>query len=144
MNGRVFGLLLLAVACKETPTREGSPDAGSHSSLAGTWVGVQSVAASGPGNLAKLRLDTAPGGQVSGVLQVSEGDANDFGTIGTLAGPAQGGNFSRGPLLPDGGVEARYTATVAPSSSLNHIDMVEQHKDLDGNPLPVYYRFDRQ
>jgi hypothetical protein len=81
---------------------------------------------------------------VSGVLQISEGDANDFGTIGTLAGPAQGGNFSRGPLLPDGGVEARYTATVTPSSSLNHIDMVEQHKALDGNPLPVYYRFDRQ
>jgi hypothetical protein len=144
MNGRVFGLLLLAVACKETPTGGGSPDAGSRSSLAGTWVGVQSVDPNGPGNLAKLQLDTAPSGQVSGLLQISEGDANDLGSIGTLAGPGQGGNFSRGPLLPDGGVEARYVLTVTPSSSLNHVDMVEQHKDLDGGSFPVYYRFDRQ
>lgn len=143
MNGRVFGLLLLAVACKEIPTGAGSPDAG-HSSLAGTWVGVQSVEPNGPGNLAKLQLDTAPGGQVSGVLQISETDANDLGSIGTLAGPAQGGNFSRGPLLSDGGVEARYVVTVTPSSSLNHVDMVEQHKDLDGGSFPVYYRMDRQ
>jgi hypothetical protein len=107
-------------------------------------VGVQSVQPNGSGNLAKLQLDAAPGGQVSGLLQVSEGDANDFGNIGTLAGPAQGGNFSRGPLLPDGGVEARYPLTVTPSSSLNHMDIVEQHKDLEGKPLPVYYRFDRQ
>ena len=144
MKGRVFGLLLLAVACKETPTGGGSPDAGGHFSLAGTWVGVQSVDPNGPGNLAKLQLDTAPGGQVSGVLQISEGDANDLGSIGTLSGPAQGGNFSRGPLLSDGGVEARYVLTVTPSSSLNHVDMVEQHKDLDGGSFPVYYRFVRQ
>ena len=144
MNRRVFGLLLLAAACKKTPTGGGSPDAGGRSSLAGTWVGVQSVDPNGPGNLAKLQLDTAPGGRVSGVLQISETDANDLGTIGTLAGPAQGGNFSRGPLLPDGGVEARYVLTVTPSSSLNHVDMVEQHKDLDGGSFPVYYRFDRQ
>lgn len=107
-------------------------------------MGVQSVDPDGPGNLAKLQLDTAPGGQVSGVLQISEGDANDLGSIGTLSGPAQGGNFSRGPLLSDGGVEARYVLTVTPSSSLNHVDMVEQHKGLDGGSFPVYYRFDRQ
>ena len=144
MNGRVLGLLLLAVACKETPTGGGGPDAGSHSSLAGTWVGIQSVDPNGPGNLTKLQLDTGPSGQVSGVLQVSEGDANDLGSIGTLAGPATGGNFSRGPLLSDGGVEARYQLTVTPSPSLNHIDMVEQHSDLDGGTFPVHYRLDRQ
>jgi hypothetical protein len=144
MNGRAFGLLLLAVACKETPTGGGSHDSGGHSSLAGTWAGVQSVDPNGPGNLAKLQLDPAPGGRISGVLQISEGDANDLGSIGTLAGPAQGGNFSRGPLLSDGRVEARYVLTVTPSPSLNHIDMVEQHRDLNGGTFPVYYRMDRQ
>ena len=73
MIGRVFGLLLLTVACKETPTGGGSPDVGGRSSLAGTWAGVQSVNPNGPGNLAKLQLDTAPGGQVSGVLHISRG-----------------------------------------------------------------------
>ncbi len=92
-----------------------------------------------------MELENAPGGRVIGVLQVSYGmDANDLGTIGTVAGPALGGAFARGPLLPDGGFETRYTMTVTASPSLNHIDMVEQQQTLDGGPLPVYYRMDRQ
>lgn len=142
MTRRAFGFLLLAVACKEAPIG-GSPDAG-NSSLAGTWQGVQSIEPNGQGNLAKMVLENAPGGQVRGVLQVSETGPNDLGTIGHLAGPAQGGTFSRGPLLPDGGFATQYTLSIAASPSLNHIDGVEQHSDLDGGTFPVYYRLDRQ
>jgi hypothetical protein len=71
-------------------------------------------------------------------------DANDLGTIGRVAGPAQGGTVAHGPLLPDGGFEARYMMTVTASQSLNHLEMVEQHQVPDGGPFPVYYRFDRQ
>ena len=143
MTRRVFGLLLLAVACKETPTG-GSPDA-AQTSLAGTWLGVQSTEPNADGDLARMVLENAPGGQVRGALQVSYGmDAHDLGTIGRLAGPAQGGAFTHGPLLPDGGFEARYAVTVTASQSLNHIDMVEQYQLLDAGTYPVYYRFDRQ
>ena len=58
--------------------------------------------------------------------------------------PARSIRSSSGHLLPDGGVEVKYVLTVTPSSSLNHVDMVEQHNDLDGGSFPVYYRFDRQ
>lgn len=143
MTRRVVGLLLLAVACKEAPIG-GSPDAG-QSSLAGTWQGVQSAEPNGDGNLARMELENAPGGQVRGALQVSYGmDANDLGTIGRMAGPAQGGAFVRGPLLPDGGFEARYMMTVTASQSLNHLEMVEQHQVPNGGPFPVYYRLDRR
>src|SRR5262249_39048887 len=113
MTRRAFGFLLLAVACKEAPIG-GSPDA-RNSSLAGTWQGVQSIEPNGQGNLAKMVLENAPGGQVRGVLQVSETGPNDLGTIGHLAGPAQGGTFSRGPLLPDGGFATQYTLSIAAS-----------------------------
>ncbi len=143
MTRCTIGLLLLAVACKEAPIT-GSNDA-RQSSLAGIWQGVQSVDPNGPGALARMELENAPGGQVRGVLDVSfDMDASDLGTIGLVAGPAQGGNFSRGPLLPDGGFETRYTMTVTASQSFNHLEIVEQHKDLDGGTLPVYYRMDRQ
>ena len=143
MTKRVLWILLFAAGCKEAPIGP-SPDAG-QSSIAGTWQGVQSVESNGQGNLARMELENALGGQVRGVLQVSyEMDANDLGTIGRLAGPAQGGTFARGPLLPDGGFERRYTMTVFASPSLNHIDIVEQQQTLDGGPLPVYYRMDRQ
>jgi hypothetical protein len=92
-----------------------------------------------------MELETAPGGLVRGALHVSYGmDANDLGTIGIVGGPAQGGTFARGTPLPDGGVQAQYTMTVTASSSFDHIDMVEQQTTLDGGPLPVYYRLDRQ
>jgi hypothetical protein len=143
MTRRILGLLVLAVACKEAPIG-GSPDAG-QSSLAGKWQGVQSVDPNGPGALARMELENAPRGQVRGVLNVSfDMDASDLGTIGQVAGPAQGGTFARGPPLPDGGLQAKYTMTVTASQSLNHIDIVEQQQTLDGGPLPVYYRMDRQ
>jgi hypothetical protein len=144
MTRRTLGLLLLAVACKEAPI-SGSPDAG-QSSLAGKWQGVQSVDPNGQGNLARLELEGAPGGQVRGALDVSYGmDANDLATIGFLSGPAQGGTFIRATsFLADGGLEPRLTMTVTASQSLNHIDWVEQQQTLDGGPLPVYYRLDRQ
>jgi hypothetical protein len=143
MTRRAFGLLLLAVACKEAPI-SGSPDAG-QSSLAGKWQGVSSVDPNGQGALARMELENAPGGQVRGVLNVSfDMDASDLGTIGSVAGPAQGGTFARGPPLPDGGLQTKYLMTVTASPSLNHIDIVEQQKTLDGGPLPVYYRMDRQ
>ena len=63
---------------------------------------------------------------------------------GHLSGPAQGGTFTRGHFLPDGGIQPQITMTVSASQSLNHIDIVEQETTLDGGPLPVYYRFDRQ
>jgi hypothetical protein len=144
MTKRVLWILLLAAGCKEAPPIGPSPDAG-HSSLAGKWEGVQSIEPNGQGNLARMELENASGGQVRGVLQVSyEMDANDLGTIGRLAGPAQGGTFARGPYRPDGGFETQYTMTVTASPSLNHIDMVEQHQVPDGGPFPVYYRMDRQ
>lgn len=144
MTRCVFGLLLLAFACKEAPIG-GPPDAGNAATLAGSWQGVQSVELNGQGNLARMELENAPGGQVRGALQVSyEMDAADLGTIGRVAGPAKGGTFSRGPLIPDGGFETAYTLSVTASPSLNHIDMVEQHTDLDGGKFPVYYRMDRQ
>ena len=80
-----------------------------------------------------------------GVLSVSfDMDASDLGTIGFVAGPAQGGTFARGPPLPDGGLQTKYLMTVTASPSLNHIDIVEQVQTLDGGPLPIYYRMDRQ
>jgi hypothetical protein len=92
-----------------------------------------------------MELEDAPGGQVKGVLNASfDMDGGDIGTIGLVAGPAKGGTFARGPLLPDGGMQPKYTMTVTASQSLNHIDMLEQQATLDGGPLPVYYRFDRQ
>jgi hypothetical protein len=143
MARRLFGLLLLAVACKEAPV-SGSHDAG-QSSLAGKWQGVSSVDPNGQGALAKMELENAPGGQVRGVLNVSfDMDASGLGTIGLVAGPAQGGTFARGPPLPDGGFQTKYMMTVTASSSLNHIDIVEQVQTLDGGPLPIYYRMDRQ
>jgi len=143
MTRGVFGLLLLAVACKEAPV-SGSHDA-RQSSLAGRWQGVQSVDPNGQGALVRMELENAPGGQVKGVLNASfDMDASDLGTIGLVAGPAQGGTFARGPPLPDGGMQTKYTMTVTASSSLNHIDIVEQQQTLDGGPLPIYYRMDRQ
>ena len=79
-----------------------------------------------------------------GVLNVSfDMDASDLGTIGVVAGPAQGGTFARGPPLPDGGLQTKYLMTVTASRLLNHIDIVEQVQTLDGGPLPIYYRMDR-
>ena len=87
MTRRILYLLLLAVGCKEAPVNPSS--AAGQSSLAGTWQGVQSVQPNGQGSFARLELENAPGGRVIGVLQVSYGmDANDLGTIGTVAGPA--------------------------------------------------------
>jgi hypothetical protein len=143
MTRRVFGLLLLVLACKQAPLA-GAPHAGP-SSLAGTWQGVQSTERNGDGNLVKMDLENAPGGQVTGVLQASYGmDANDLGAIGRVAGPATGGAFTRGPRLPDGGFEARFTMMVTASPSLNHIDAVEQFPLLDAGTFPVYYRSDRR
>jgi hypothetical protein len=138
-------VLLLVAGCKEAPVNQQSSSAG-QSTLAGTWQGVQSLDPNGgQGSFARMYLDDAPGGRVTGALQVSYGmDAADLGTIGHLSGPAQGGTFARGHFLPDGGIQTQITMRVTATQSLNHIDMVEQQVTLDGGSLPVYYRFDRQ
>ncbi|MGZ6077016.1 MAG: hypothetical protein ACXWK6_04340 [Myxococcaceae bacterium] len=143
MTRRALCFLFLAVGCKEAPVNRSS-DA-RQSTLAGKWQGVSSVDRNGPGALARMELENAPGRQVRGVLNVSfDMDASDLGTIGQVAGPAQGGTFARGPPLPDGGFQTRYTMTVTASPSMNHIDIVEQQATLDGGPLPIYYRMERQ
>ena len=117
MTRYALWLLVLAVACKEAPVNP-SRDAG-QSSLAGKWQGVSSVAPNGQGALARMELENAPGGQVRGVLNVSfDMDASDLGTIGVVAGPAQGGTFARGPPLPRRGVadqvpDDRYRVPIA-------------------------------
>ncbi len=143
MTRQLLTFLIFTVGCKEAPVNQSS-DAG-QSSLAGAWQGIQSALPNGQGNLAQMELQNAPGGRVTGALRVSYGmDANDLGVIGFVAGPALGGTFARGLLLPDGGIQTQITMAVTASPSLNHIDMVEQQATLDGGPLPVYYRLDRQ